>query len=551
MAEQQPMYVALDWTEQHCVVPDGFRKGDRLRLYRWQLEYLAAFYTVRDTAQWLPDRPILAPAFVYRRGLLVGPQKVGKSPFTAAHICLESVGPALFAGWAGPDEGYVCAEHGCSCGWEYAYELGEPKGMPWPSPLIQVTAVSEDQTDNIYAALRPMIDDGPLHSRIPKTGEAFIRLPQGGESKIEIVTASEQSRLGARATFIAQTEVGLWTPRNKMTKVADTQYRNLAGMGGRATLESNAWDPAQQSVAQREFESASTDVYRQFLQPPKNLSYSNKRERRKIHRFVYPEDTRRENGGHVDLDSIESEAADMAARDLSQAARFFGNVLSTGSGRAFDVERFRSLAVKPPRAVEPGALITIGGDGSRIWDSTSIIATEIATGYQWPLGIWERPRDLGPTDRWEVPALEVDMVIAAAFERWSVWRMYFDPPYWETWVAAWAGRYGEERVVNWWTNRPKPYGYALRTWAEAIRTGELSHCAADDEHCEQFTAHVGNAFRLDTGYQDDGQPVWIVTKDRDRSPDKIDSVPAAALSWEARTDAIAAGVTAEVVWTAA
>ena len=546
--EPRPMFVALDWTERHCVVPDGFRKGDPLRMYRWQLEYMAAFYTVRGDAEWLPDRPIYGPAFVYRRGLLVGPQKVGKSPFTAAHICLESVGPSLFAGWADADEGYVCAEHGCGCGWEYTYEPGEPKGMPWPSPLIQVTAVSEDQTDNIYAALRPMIDDGPLHSLIPKTGEAFIRLPQGGESKIEIVTASEQSRLGARATFIAQTEVGLWTPRNKMTKVADTQYRNLAGMGGRASLESNAWDPAQQSVAQREFESKATDVYRQFVKPPKNLSYANKRERRKIHLIVYPEDTRREYGGHVDLNSIESEAADMAARDLPQAARFFGNILSTGSGRAFDVMQFAKLAVSTPRVVEDGSLIVLGFDGSRLWDATSLIATEIATGYQWPVAIWERPRE---AETWEVPGDEVDMAVDAAFERWSVWRMYCDPPYWESNVAAWAGRYGDERVIKWWTNRPKPYGYALRTWAEAIRSSALSHCHKSDEFCTLFTAHVGNAFRLDTGYLDDGQPVWIVTKDRERSPDKIDSVPAAALSWEARNDAIAAGVTEQPVWTAA
>jgi hypothetical protein len=542
------MFVALDWIEAHCVVPDGFRKGDAFRMYRWQLEYKAAFYLVRGEARWVPENPILAPAFVYRRGLLVGPQKLGKSPDTAAHICLEGVGPALFAGWAGVDEGYVCAEHGCGCGWEYPYELGEPKGMPWPSPLIQVTAVSEDQTDNIYHALRPMIDDGPLHPLIPKTGEQFIRLPQGGESKIEIVTASEQSRLGARATFIAQTEVGLWTARNKMTKVADTQYRNLAGMGGRASLESNSWDPAQQSVAQREFESGATDVYRQFTQPPKHLSYANKRDRRKIHLIVYPEDTRRENGGHVDLEAIESEAADMAARDLSQASRFFGNGLATGSGRAFDVERFRALAMRKPKAVDEGALIVIGIDGSRLWDATSIIATEITTGYQWPLGIWERPPD---AERWEVPEGEVEMAVDAAFERWTVWRMYCDPPYWESNIATWAGRYGDERVVKWWTNRPKSYGYALRTWAEAIRTGELRHCHRSAELCALFTAHVGNAYRVDTGYQDDGQPVWIVSKDRDRSPDKIDSVPAAALSWEARTDAIAAGVTGGLVMTAA
>lgn len=238
----------------------------------------------------------------------------------------------------------------------------------------------------------------------------------------------------------------------------------------------------------------------------------------------------------------------MAARDLSQASRFFGNGLSTGSGRAFDIDLFKRRAVKEARVVEDGTLITLGFDGSRFWDATSLIATEILTGYQWPVRIWERPAD---TEHWEVPADEVDAAVDAAFERWAVWRMYCDPPHWTSEVSAWAGRYGDERVVKWWTNRVKAYGYALRSWSQAMKAGELSHCHHADEFCDVFTAHVGNAFRQDTNYIDDSQPVWIVTKDRERSPDRIDSVPAAALSWEARNDAIAAGVSESVVWTAA
>ena len=41
-------------------------------------------------------------------------------------------GPALFAGWAGKDDGWSCRDMGCGCGFEYAYEPGEPMGMRWP-----------------------------------------------------------------------------------------------------------------------------------------------------------------------------------------------------------------------------------------------------------------------------------------------------------------------------------------------------------------------------------------------------------------------------------
>jgi hypothetical protein len=57
-----------------------------------------------------------------------------------------------------------CEDHGCGCGWTYEYEPGEPKGIRHPSPLIQLTATSEDQVDNIYRPLTAMIRMGPLAS---------------------------------------------------------------------------------------------------------------------------------------------------------------------------------------------------------------------------------------------------------------------------------------------------------------------------------------------------------------------------------------------------
>ena len=265
--------MALDWIEAHCVIPDGFRKGAPLRLYEYQGRFFRNHYLVKHDAIWDPVRPVLGPAFVHRRSGLVGPQKIGKDPTEAAHICLEGDGPALFAGWAGKDDGWACSDHGCGCGFEYAYDPGEPMGMRWPTALVQVTAVSEDATANTYQALRPMIDDGPLHDRIPKTSEEFIRLPGGG--RIDVVTASAKSRLGQRVTFASQGEAGLWYRRDGMigtNGVADTQYRGLAGMGGRAVWHTNTWDPSEESLASTEWDAAAKDVYIQFDRPPSGLS---------------------------------------------------------------------------------------------------------------------------------------------------------------------------------------------------------------------------------------------------------------------------------------
>jgi hypothetical protein len=515
------MYVVPEWIEAHCVVPDGFRKGAPLKLYDYQLQYIAHFYMVRGDADWVPEQPVLAPAFVYRRGLLVGPQKLGKNPLIATQVCTEGVGPALFAGWAGKDDGWACSDHGCGCGWEYAYESGEPMGMSWPTPLIQITAFSEKSTENTYDALRPMIELGPLSDVIPKTGEEFIRLPGGG--RIDTVTSSNQSRLGQRVTFVPQDELGLWTRVNKMEKVADTQYRNLAGMGGRASLTTNAWDPTEHSVAQREYESAAMDVYRQYSEPPKNLSYANKRERHKIHAVVYPPDTLRENGGHVDLNSIEGEAADLAAKDLPQAERFFGNRRVGAGGVAVDPDLWDELA--KPRDVPAGSVIGLGFDGSISRDAT-VLRGCTPDGYSFLIRAWvNTERD----PEWRVPRGEVKDTIAETFARYSVGRMFCDPPKWETEIDDWALQYGEEVVLKLDTNQSRRFAPAVDRWLTAIREGTHTHDGDELTKEHVISSHLRKARISDL--EDDGRTRYVLIKgDEGR---RIDAAVADVLAYEA------------------
>lgn len=528
-AARKPKTLAVvpSWIEHHCVVPDGFHKGAPFYLYDYQLLYFGNFYLVRPDVDFEPKNPVLGPAFVYRRGLLVGPQKLGKGPHTAAHVCAEGVGPVLFAGWARKGDGYACAEHGCGCGWEYEYDRGEPMGMPWPTPLIQITATSEEQTDNIYDALRPMIESGPLADVIPKTGEEFIRLPGGG--RIDTVTSSATSRLGQRVTFVPQDEVGLWTPRNKMAKVADTQYRGLAGMGGRASLTSNAWDPAEKSVAQQEYDSKAQDIYRQFVQPPKELLYRNKAERRKVHKIVYPPDVLRENLGHVDLDAIEAEAADLAARDQPQAARFFGNMIVAGHGRAVDPRVWKAL--KTGGAPPPETYIGIGFDGS-ISEDCTVLRGCTADGHSFLLGAWVRPPGV-EGEGFKVPRLKVAQTVREAFATYKVGRMLCDPAKWWTEIESWAqehkGPNDEEIVLQFDTNSDRRMGPAVDRWLTAIIEGTHTH---DGEPLT--TDHVMNAHKVKlraTAEDSDGRTLYGLAKSDDGG--KIDAAVADVLALEA------------------
>lgn len=526
--EPKPLLVFPEWVEAHCVIPDGFRKGAPFLLYAYQLRYFANFYLVRPEAYWDPAAPLLGPAFVYRRGLLVDVQKKGKGPLTAAHCCGEGVGPALFAGWAGRDDGYACSDHGCGCGWEYPYEPGEPMGMPWPTPLIQITAFSEEQTDNIYDALRPMIEQGPLADVIPRTGEEFIRLPGGG--RIDTVTSSAQSRLGQRVTFVPQDELGLWTKSNKMDKVADTQYRGLAGMGGRASLTTNAWDPAENSVAQQQFESSAKDIYRQFVQPPAHLSYRNKRERRQIHRLVYAE-TLREAGGHVDLDAIEAEAADLLERDPEQAERFFGNKLVQGKGAWLAEHTNLWERTEVALLVPEQALVCLGFDGSESDDWTAIRA-ETIDGHRFTprYGPDRRPTVWNPAE-WggTIPRGEVAAAVDELFRRYRVGRMYCDPRDWKSEIGDWALQHGEKVVVEWATYRIVQMHEALKRAVNDLVSGRSTH---DD--CPLAAQAVDNARKV-------AKPGDRYILGKPTQHQKIDVAMADVLAHEAAADARVAG----------
>ena len=163
---------------------------------------------------------------------MVGPQKFGKGPFAGALVAAQARGPVLFDGWAEGGEVYDCADHGCGCGWAYVYEAGEPMGRPWATPLIQLTGTSDDAIEtNVYGYLKPMLRYGPLADQVT-VGEEFTRLPNDG--KIETVTSSALSRLGNPIVFALHDETQLYTDTNKLRKVAETQRRGAAGMGGRS-----------------------------------------------------------------------------------------------------------------------------------------------------------------------------------------------------------------------------------------------------------------------------------------------------------------------------
>jgi hypothetical protein len=519
------LFVGVDWIERHCVQPDGFRRGAPFEMYDWQTWCTLNHYRVRPDAEWIPENPLLGTAFHFRRSLVIAPQKTGKGPWSATGVALEAAGPALFAGWAGKDDGYACADHGCGCGWEYPYLQGEAMGMRWPTPLIQITALSEDQTANIYRPLQNMIRFGPLGD-LMRVGETFIRV--GEEGRIDVVTSSAQSRLGNPVNYVAQDETGIWTKQNRMIDVGDTQRRSVAGMQGRSQETTNAFDPTQRSQAQSTFQSKAPDIFKFYRPPLVHLSYANKVERRRIHTQVYAGST------HVHLDSIEAEAWELIEKgEIAQAERFFGNRMKAGAGTWCDIDAWNRRKVLVPREVPEKTPIVLGFDGSDTDDWTAIRA-QTQDGYQFTPRygprqlptIWD-PLEFGG----QVPRLDVAEAVRWLFKHFRVVRMYLDPPGWTSEADAWAAEFGEKIVLRWYTQRL----VQMHAAAERLLT-DISKVDSPWSHdgCPVTTAHVEATHK-------EPRPSnrYVLCKPQDGR--KIDAAVCSVLADEAAGDVTAAG----------
>jgi hypothetical protein len=488
------------WIEANCAVPDGDLLGQPYRLTEEMWQFLGNFYALDpDTGR-----------FIYHRGgQLVRPQKWGKGPFSAAIICAEAAGPVRFAG--------------------LDPVTGGPLGAPPATPWIQVTAVSEDQTANVWRALVPMIELGDIAADIPDTGQTRINLPGGG--RIEPVTASARSRLGQRITFGVQDETHSWTEQNGGRALADNQRRNLAGMGGRWLETTNAWDPVEESVAQQTFEAGAVGVgvYLDDREPGVG-SVRNKVERRRMLRRVYGD------SHWVDLERIDGEIVALLDRDPAQAERFFLNRKLAGEDSAFAPDVVDGL--ERHGLPEDGSLIVVGVDGARFVDALAMVATDVESGRQWPLGIWERPERA--SSDYEHPFDEIDEAMREAFRRFYVWRAYVDPQYIEHLLDAWRGRWGADRVAPWWTHRHRQIAWAVRSYIDGAAARDWSHNGDP-----VFVRHLKNAKKRKLPVFDERhRQMFTLAKDRQDSPRKIDAAMAGVLSWEARGDAIAAGATA-------
>lgn len=477
----------LDWAQDSFRVPDGPFGGEPLMLTDEQATILVRFYQLDDRGQ-----------FVFRRAAVRRSKGWGKSPLLGIVALAELCGPARFDGW---DAG------------------GEPVGAPPRTPWIQVAAVSEDQTDNTYAALYTMASESELNGSVLDVGLTRIHLATG-TGRLEPVTSAAGTREGQRLTFAVLDETHLWTATNGGRKLAATIRRNAGKMNGRSFESTNAHSPGENSVAESTYEASKKGAVGLLYDSVEAPWVDDLTDRKSVIaglRVAYGD------AKWIDVERIASEVADPSTGE-SDARRFYFNQLVSDGGAFVDIPTWQKL-VDTSRAPGPKAAIGLGFDGSISDDATALYGCT-REGHIFEIETWERPRD-APVD-WRVPRLAVHETVKRAFARYRVGRMLCDPPKWWTEIEGWVVEYGEERVVALDTNQARRFAPACDRFAVSVREGSVSHDGVPD-----LTRHLAACAKKKVRVADDetdGRSPFVIVKADTR---KIDRAVAAVLALEA------------------
>jgi len=516
----------LAWSETELAQPDGDFTGEPWAWRDSQARFVCWWYAVDAQGRWL-----------WRRGQIVLPKGAGKSPVAAALSCIELAGPVVF---------------------DHFDTTGAAVGRTNPSPWVQLAAVSGDQTENTMSLVLAMLREGNASDSIAglDLGVTRVRTRNGF---LQPVTASAPSREGQRSTAAVLDESHIWTRSNGGVALAATIRRNLAKMGGRSIETTNTWVPGAGSVAQLTYQYGVK--VQEALADPSAAGSALAREGGVLrwHPSVSVPDLSDtvvlRSGLHelyddfpwVDVERLIAEINDLGT-DPQDARRYYLNEITHASDSWLSEPEWAACG---PLRDEPDTIkvigdrdpVVLGFDGSRhrafgVTDATALVGCRVSDGHVFQVRVWEQPDN---TDDWEVPTTEVDAEVHGVFAKYNVVGFYADPAKWESYIASWEAKYGSRLKVKSTRNHPIEWwmvgGRALQTvraleqFYSAVVDNEMSH-----DGSSALTRHILNARRRvsTAGTQ--------IAKANPDSPLKIDAAVAAVLAWQARLDALAAGV---------
>jgi hypothetical protein len=428
-------------------------------------------------------------------------------------------------------------------GWRKRGRLWEPVGRPVRDPYIPMLAFTKEQVDELaFNVLLTVCTEGPDSDLFSVSTERIIRLsPRGtADGKAVGLASSPNARDGARTTLNFYDETHRLV-RDAQRAAYETMEANLPKRG----VMDDPWSlgtttagvPGEKSVAEIDKDEAEA-ILRGEVTEPEMLYF--RRFASADHDLVTLEGRMaaitEASGPAVaawsDIRGI-AKQWDRPGADIPYLEQVWLNRWTQASLQAFDVKAWDEYSTTG-EVTKDGTPISLGLDGSRWKDKTGIVATDLASRRQWKVACWS-PSEDDPVD-----IEEVRTVLQGAFAKYWVTRLYGDPALgYDRLMAELAGEFGPRRVTMFETDARgrRRTAFMCRRYASAITSGEL-HGDGDRE----MRAHLAAAYKRDAKIVDDeGQPLWVMAKERHDSPNKIDLAMAGALSWQAALDSIAAG----------
>ena len=505
-----------DFIHAKCVFGPGSRQDEPAELDPEKLALLYRFYEIMPRGhKYGGQRRFHRCGIEVRKGL-------AKTEFAAwvAFAELHPEAPVRFDGWDAN---------------------GNPVGRPVMSPYIPMMARTEEQVEELAFGVLKYVVEHSEDSYMFDTGkERILRLDHYGraDGQASPVSNAPGARDGARTTFQHFDEPHrLFLPRDLHTH--ETMIQNLA----KRHLEdpwslytSTAGQPGQGSIEELVRKEAE-NIEKGDVSDPRLFFFA-----------------RWAGDKHDDLTTVEkrieaikeatgpvgewgagqfariAEDYDREGCDRAYWERVNLNRWRKSGSQAFDMIKIHGLL--EDAGIEKGAFVTLGFDGARFRDATGFVITEIFTGKQEAVALWEKPVT---AEEWEIDEHEVHAVLHDIMETYEVWQGYFDPPHWTETVATWGARWPDQ-IVEWWTNRPRPMSSAVRAYQEAIDSGLVTYPVS--KWRDDLIRHLANSGRKELKQLDDaGVPLAVLQKMDGRPEDRIDLAMAAVLSWQCCIDA--------------
>lgn len=417
---------------------------------------------------------------------------------------------------------------------------GMAPGRSVRSPYIPLLAPTKDQLNDLaygvaMEIMKTIPDSGlfdPTMARILIQGEE--------NSKILPVAPMPNTLDGKKPTFQGIDETHR-LEKDRHHQSVQTMENNLG-----KRYEDDPWqlcittagDPNIDSVASRQF-TLGMKIYEGRIQEPDTLFYHRQTSDKNAVFDTIPNRLKalREASGpeasqYRDLLSI-ARMWDNPDVDPAYLERVWCNRWVASARMAFKKDVYAELG-DPMLIIPRRSPVVLGFDGAVAKDSTALVMTEIKTGVQNLIGLWEKP---DTDEEWRVPVHEVNEVVNWAFKQFNVAKMYCDPYYWTNDIDRWAGVWGSDKVVSWPTTQLDRVYYAIRAYQQAIEAGAVAHDSNKD-----LIRHVGNC---GISYSNllDGEGHRKFRLSKLQSENKIDAAMAAILSWKARMDCLTKGYT--------